>query len=400
MQRYRTLDQATLKGKRVLLRAGFDVPIEGGKVVDTERVGAVLPTMRHILDAGAALIIMAHQGRPKGEGFEAEFSQKPLIPILEKLLGVPVAFAPLCTGKETIALAKDIHPGQVLLLENLRFHRGEKKNDPVFAKELAELGDLYVNDAFPNIHRDDASMVGVPKLLPACMGLRLQEEILHLSAVLEDPRRPLTVIMGGAKMETKVPVVSTFLSCADTILLGGAVANTFIAARGFSVGRSKYERDFVPHAQALMLEGEKEEKADIHIPRDAIVASVPTGDAVHLDLPLEDMGGDMSIFDVGKISVERYAAIIKQSGMVVWNGPLGLYEVEAFSYGTRRIAEALASATRDAGLVSIIGGGDTLDAHRRYGLPLAAYSFVSTGGGAMLAVLSGKQFHALEALYL
>lgn len=400
VRHYRTLDQVELKGKRVLLRAGFDLPMDGGSIVDAERIRAVLPTMRCILDAGAALIIMAHQGRPRGLGFEAELSQRPIVPILEKLLGVPVAFAASCIGEETLALAKALHPGHILLLENLRFHKGEKKNDPAFSRELAQIGDLYVNDAFPNIHREDASMVGVPELLPAFMGLRLREELRHLSSVLEDPRRPLTVIIGGAKMETKIPVVSAFLDSADDILIGGAVANTFIAARGFDIGKSKHEPEFMLKAQEFMLEGEKEGKADIHIPRDAVVASTPTDATVRLDLPLEDIGGDMSILDIGKISVERYSAMLKKAGMVVWNGPLGLYEVEAFSHGTRRIAEVIASATRSAGLVSIIGGGDTLDAHRRYGLPLSAYSFVSTGGGAMLDFLSGKRLHALEALSL
>ncbi len=389
-----------MRGKRVLLRAGFDVPLEQGTVTDTERIKAILPTMRRILDAGASLIIMAHQGRPKGEGFEAEFSQKPLVPVLERLLGVPVAFAPLCTGKETLALTLALQPGSVLLLENLRFHAGEKKNDPVFAKELAELGDLYVNDAFPNIHRDDASMVGVPSLLPAFMGLRLAEEVQYLSQVLDDPKRPLTLIIGGAKIETKIPVITSFLESADDILLGGAIANTFISACGFDIGKSKHEREFVQQAREFMLEGEKEEKAAISLPRDAVVASAPIDDAVCLDLPLEDIGGDMAILDVGKLSVERYIAAIKKSGMVVWNGPLGFYEIEAFSHGTRQIAEAIASATRSMGLLSIIGGGDTLDAHRRYGLSLSAYSFVSTGGGAMLEFLSGKRFPALEALSL
>ncbi|MBI2117321.1 phosphoglycerate kinase [Candidatus Peregrinibacteria bacterium] len=375
---YRTLDQAALRGKRVLLRAGFDVPVEEGNVVDTERIEAILPTMRFILDAGASLIIMAHQGRPKGGGFEAEFSQKPLVPVLEKLLGAPVAFAPSCAGPDTLALALSLEPGHVLLLENLRFHAGEKKNDPSFSKELAELGDLYVNDAFPNMHRDDASMVGVPTLLPAFMGLRLAEEVGHLSQVLDDPRRPLTVLIGGAKMETKIPVISAFLACADNILVGGAVANTFIAARGFSVGRSKYEPEFVPKVRECM--------ANVHIPRDAVVAGAPMDASVRLDLPLEDVGGDVSILDIGKISVEHYVTMVKKSGMVVWN--------------TLRLAEAIAHATRERGVVSIVGGGDTLDAHRRYGLSLAAYSFVSTGGGAMLEFLSGKKFHALEALSL
>ncbi|OGJ57349.1 phosphoglycerate kinase [Candidatus Peribacteria bacterium RIFCSPLOWO2_12_FULL_55_15] len=397
---YRTLDQADMRGKRVLLRAGFDVPMEHGRVLDAERVRAVLSTMRAILDAGASLILLAHQGRPKGEGFEAVFSQKPLVPVLEKLLNVSVAFAPSCVGPETLALALALRPGQVLLLENLRFHKGEKKNDPAFAKELAHLGDLYVNDAFPNMHRSDASMVWVAKLLPSYMGIRCAEEVRHLSSVLEDPRRPLTVIIGGAKMETKIPVIASFLTSADDILLGGTIANTFIAARGFAVGRSKYEPAFVPRAQEFMLEGEKEDLADIHVPRDAVVASEPKEGAATLDIPLEDIEGDMAIYDIGSVTAERYAVRIAASGMVVWNGPVGIYEVPTFSRGTRRLAEAIARATRERGVASIVGGGDTLDFHKRCGLDLSPYSFVSTGGGAMLEFLSGRQFHALEALSL
>ncbi|MBI1934757.1 phosphoglycerate kinase, partial [Candidatus Peregrinibacteria bacterium] len=237
-------------------------------------------------------------------------------------------------------------------------------------------------------------------LLPAFMGLRLAEEVRHLSSVLEDPRRPLTVIVGGAKMETKIPVVASLLTSADDILLGGTIANTFIAARGFAVGRSKYEPAFVPRAQEFMLEGEKEELADIHVPRDAVVASEPKEGAATLDIPLEDIEGDMAMYDIGSVTAERYAARVAASGMVVWNGPVGLYEIPTFSRGTLRLAEAIAHATRERGVVSIVGGGDTLDAHRRYGLSLAAYSFVSTGGGAMLEFLSGKKFHALEALSL
>lgn len=257
---------------------------------------------------------------------------------------------------------------------------------------------MYVNDAFPNIHRADASMVGVPHFLPAFMGLHCAEEVQHLSQVLDDPRRPLTVIIGGAKMETKIPVIASFLDNADDILLGGTIANTFMGARGFDIGTSKYEPEFIQTAREFMLEGEEEEKADIHIPRDAVVASEPKNAVPTIDLPLEDIEGDMAIFDIGKVTIERYCSIIEKSGMVVWNGPLGLYEVEAFSHGTRRIARALLGATRERGLVSIIGGGDTIDVHRRYDLPLSGYSFVSTGGGAMLEFLSGKKLPALEVL--
>ncbi len=393
---YCTLTEAELKGKRVLLRAGFDVPMEGGKVVDTSRVEALVPTMKHILGAGASLVILAHQGRPKGKPDPA-FSQKPIVPILEKLLGATVRFAESCTGPETQKLAKALKPGEVLLLENLRFDEREKNNDPAFARELAALGDIYVNDAFTNCHREHASMVALANLLPAFMGLQLQQEVMHLGKVLEDPRRPVTLIVGGAKMETKVPVIEHFLGFGDDILLGGCVANTFVAARGFDVGTSKYGPEFIEKAQEIMLEADKVEYADVHVPRDAVVASAPTEDALKLDLPVEDIEGDMSIFDIGAVTIKRFVEVIRKSGMVIWNGPLGLYELNRFSHATKRIAEAVAAATK-GGAISIVGGGDTIDFHKRYGYPMDDYTFVSTGGGAMLEFLGGKKLPSLKAL--
>ncbi len=397
---YPLLKDAKLSGKRVLLRAGFDVPVKDGKVTDTSRIEAILPTMRAILKGGASLILLAHQGRPKGERVP-EMSQKPLVPVLEKLLKTTVKFSEQCRGPEAKKMADALKPGEVLLLENLRYEKAENSKDPAerdaFGKELASLADLYVNDAFTNCHRDHASMTSVPKVLPTFMGLQLEQEVTHLSKVLEDPRRPVTLIVSGAKMETKVPVIEHFLAKGDDVLLGGCIANTFIAARGFEVGASRYEAEQVEKAQEIMLEGDKVELADVHVPRDVVVATQATEDAEKLDLPVENVSGDMMILDIGKVTVERYRKIIEKSGTIIWNGPLGMYEMNHFSHGTKRIAEAVRDATAK-GALSIIGGGDTIDFHVKYGYPMNGYTFVSTGGGAMLDFISGKELPALKAL--
>jgi len=397
---YPLLKEAKLKGKKVLLRAGFDVPVEGGNVTDSSRIEAVLPTMKFILKQGAALILMAHQGRPKGERVP-EMSQKPLAPVLEKLLKVKVQFADSCRGPEVKKKADGLKAGDVLLLENLRYEKAENSKDQkerdTFAKELAALADVYVNDAFTNCHRDHASMTGVPKLLPSFMGLQLEQEVKHLSKVTDDPRHPLTLIVSGAKMETKVPVIEYFLNKGDDVLLGGCIANTFITARGFEVGASKYEEEQVEKAQEIMLLADKTELADVHVPRDVVVATEATEAATKLDLPLENILGDMMILDVGKVTVERYKKILEKSGTIIWNGPLGMYELNRFSHGTKRIAEAIREATAK-GAISIIGGGDTIDFHVKYKYPMDGYTFVSTGGGAMLDFISGKELPALKAL--
>lgn len=396
MKHYKLLKEASLKGKRVLLRAGFDLPMDDGKVTDTTRVEAILGTMKHILNEGATLVILAHQGRPK-DAPDPAFSQAPIVPILQKFLGVPVHFAKDCIGPEAEKTVTAAKPGEVVLLENLRFHKGEKKNDPEFAAALAALGDVYVNDAFTNCHRVHASMVGVPKLLDAYMGLTLEQEVKHLTAVTEHPEHPLTLIVAGSKMETKVPVIQRFLEKGDSILVGGCIANTLIAGRGFDVGASRYDEEGMELAQELMLESEKEGRAKIIVPRDAVVASELSETAEKVDLPVEDIVGDMCIFDIGKVTVERYIDIIKASKMIVWNGPVGVYEYNRFSHATKRLAEAVAEATKQ-GAVSIIGGGDTIDFHLKYNYPLSAYTFVSMGGGAMLEFVSGKKFEALSVL--
>lgn len=394
---YKILSEASVKGKRVLVRAGFDLPMEDdGTITDITRVEAISKTMKFVLELDGVLVLMAHQGRPK-DGPDPKFSQKPIVKVLEKLLKTTVHFASDCVGAEaekTVAKAK---PGEVVLLENLRFHPEEKKNDPTFAAALAKLGDIYVNDAFTNCHRAHASMVGVAKLLPAYMGFNLEQEIKHLSLVVEKPQRPLTLIVAGAKMETKVPVIERFLEKGDHILVGGCIANTLIAARGFDVGASKYDEAGIDLAQNLMLESSKDNRAKIHVPRDVVVANELSETAVKLDLPVEDILGDMAIYDIGKITIERYIEAIKASKLIVWNGPLGVYEYNRFSHATKRIAEAIAEATK-GGAVSLVGGGDTIDFHLKYKYPLSAYTFVSMGGGAMLEFISGKKFESLKAL--
>ncbi len=397
MKKIHPLTEAKIKGKRVLLRAGFDVSIEKGKVMDTERIEALLPTMRHILKSGASLVILSHQGRPKGKPLP-EFTQKPVAAALEKFLKRKVIFVPSCIGKVAEDASASLKPGQVLMLENLRYEPGEEKNDPVLAKRLAKHGDIYVNDAFTNSHRNHASMVALAKLLPSFAGLQLQKEIDGLSVAVSKPKRPLVLIVSGAKMETKVPVIDHFLKKGDHILLGGCIANTFIAARGFDIGKSKFEEDQVETAQELMLESQKKGRAVIHVPRDVVLATEPKDTSQKLDLPVEDIEGDMSIFDIGKVTVERYKELIAKAKTIIWNGPLGLYEVNRFSHASKRIAEAIAAVTKKKGVTSIVGGGDTIDFHVRYKYPLGAYTFVSTGGGAMLEFIGGKKLPAIEAL--
>lgn len=370
------------------------MPIEGGRVTDTTRIAALVPTMRAILDAGASLILLAHQGRPK-DAPDPAFTQEPLVAVLADLLRAPVAFAASCTGDETRRIAASLRPGEVLLLENLRFDPREKKNDPVFAQELAALGDVYVNDAFTNCHRDHASMVALPALLPSYMGLQLAQEIAHLSLVLDAPRAPVTLVISGAKMETKVPVVRKFLHKGNDILLGGCIANTFIAAMGFALGTSKFEKECLPEAQQLLAESAAG-AAVIHVPTDVVVAASPDADAV-LDVPVGSIPADQAAFDVGTLTVDAYEAVIAASQTIVWNGPLGMYEHPHFAAASRRIASAIARATAK-GAVTIVGGGDTIDFLTQEKLPLDAYTFVSTGGGAMLEFIGGTPFRSLDAL--
>ena len=398
---YPTLDQADLQGKRVLLRAGFDVPMEDGQVMDTRRIEAIVPTMKHVLNAGASLVIAAHQGRPKGERVEG-LSQKPVVAVLEKFLGVPVQFADDVRGDAVQSAAEALKPGEVLLLENLRFDPAEKSKDATerdaLGQDLAGLADIYVNDAFSNSHRDHASMTSAPKYLPSYMGLQLQKEVQYLVTALQEAEAPIVLIVSGAKMETKVPIVEQFLRKGDHILVGGCIANTFIAAQGFDVGGSKYEEQWAEKAREIMQESQTEGSAQVHVPHDVLLASEPTEEAESANMSVEQIEGDMNIFDIGQQAVQTYVECIDKAQTIIWNGPLGMHEVEQFSRSTKQVAEALARATK-RGALTVVGGGDTLGFHDLYSeYSLSDYSFVSTGGAAMLDLVSGKNLAALEAL--
>lgn len=401
-KRYRTLKDMDFKGKRVLIRVDHNIDIdETGKLKNDKKIRATLPTIQYLIDQGARIVMMCHVGRPKGKP-NPRYSTAGVATRLGELLpGVSVKHITQTVGPEVETMSKELKPGSILYIENVRFspdEEGPKKQQEAFGKELAKLGDVYVNEAFPSCHDyEEASTCAVARLLPACMGIQCEQEVMHLSKALDDPRRPVTLIISGAKMETKIPVIERFLNKGDSILLGGAIANTFIAARGFDVGKSLFEAQQIEKAQELMLEADKEDKADILVPRDGVVASEPSETATKLDLPMEDVVGDMCIFDIGKVSIKRYTEVIEKSGTIVWNGPVGMYELNRFSHGTKRIAEAVAAATKK-GAVTIVGGGDTLDFHKRYEYPLDAYTFVSTGGGAMLEFVGGKPFASLAAL--
>lgn len=396
MSTYRSLREASLDGKTALLRAGFDVPLEDGKVADTSRLEAVVPTINFLREHGAAVVLLSHQDRPKGK-VVPEMSQQPLVPVLAEMLGCEVLFVESCTGEEAKRKVDALTPGQILLLENLRFYAREEANDEGFAAELASYGEVYVNDAFTNCHRSHASMDALARKLPSYMGLQLEQEIKHLSAVVDNPSRPLTLIVSGAKIETKLPVIEHFLRTGDNVLVGGAIANTFIEAAGFSVGSSLKEDNLVPVAQKLMREGGREGNATVHIPLDAVTAPSPDDADKATVCSLDAITDDLAVLDLGPETVKRYCEIIRESAMIVWNGPLGVFRVPRFAQASTAIAHELRAAVK-RGATVIIGGGDTLDFLVQEGFEFSTFTFVSTGGGAMLDFVSGKPLPALEAL--
>jgi phosphoglycerate kinase len=390
----KTVSDIDVKGKRVLMRADFNVPLEGGKITDDRRIEQALPTIKNIVERGGRLILMSHLGRPKG-GPEPKYSLKPVAERLGELLGKPVKIAPDSVGPEVEKMANEQTDGDVLLLENVRFHKGEEKNDPQYAQQLARLGDVYVNDAFGTAHREHASTFGVPQYLagkPRAIGFLIQKELKFLGDAVTDPERPFIAILGGAKVSDKINVIEQLLTKADKLLIGGAMAYTFFLAQGKEVGKSLVERDKVELAKNLL--GKAGGK--IMLPVDNVISDQMTDDAktqvVEGPIPAEMEG-----FDIGPKTRELYKNEIATAKTIIWNGPMGVFEKKPFAAGTKAIAEAVAQATSQNGATSIIGGGDSAAAIEQMGLA-EKVSHVSTGGGASLEFLENGHFSTLDIL--
>ncbi len=383
---------STISGKRVLVRADFNVPIDGsGRVVDDSRIRAALPTIEYLRARGAATILMSHLGRPAGSVVESLRMHR-VAGVLSKLLGVDVTVADDCIGPGVAKAVAAMKPGGVLMLENLRFHAGETKNDVDFARSLAEPAELYVNDAFGVSHRAHASVSAIARLLPARSGLLVTEEMKVLSAAITSPQRPLVVLIGGAKVHDKVPVLEGLLGVADTVLVGGAIANTFLAALGHEMGASLVEKDAVPLAARLIA---RARDADLNMlfPTDVVLAQFLTADSPRDTAPVERVPPGWQAVDIGPRTTERFSEQLAQAGTIIWNGPMGVYEVGPFARGTRAMAAAVAAA----GATSIIGGGDSVAVIRDMDLS-DRVQHISTGGGAMLALLAGKEMPGLHGL--
>jgi phosphoglycerate kinase len=390
-----TIDKVNLKGKRVFVRVDFNVPIKEGKVADDTRIVASLPTIKKILGDGGKAILSSHLGRPKG-GPEPKYSLAPVAKRLSELLGKPVPLAPDCIGPDAEAAVAKMKDGDCLLLENVRFHAEEEKNDPEFAKKLAKLGEVYVNDAFGSAHRAHASTEGVTKFLsPRIAGYLMQKELDYLDKALANPARPFVAVLGGAKISGKIDVIENLMSKVDALIIGGGMAYTFFKAEGGEVGKSLVEVDKIALASDI-IRLSKERRVSINLPADTRAAAVAKeGETVIIVASRAIPAGLMGI-DIGPESEASFAKVIKGAKTVVWNGPMGIFEIDAFGHGTRAIADALVAATK-AGATTIVGGGDSAAAIAKYGMENAV-SHVSTGGGASLEFLEGKVLPGVAAL--
>lgn len=386
---FRTVEQLDVTGKRVLVRVDFNVPLDGEQITDDTRIRAALPTIHALLDRGASVILVSHLGRPKGK-VDRKYSLRPVADRLEGLLGAPVTFADDVVGPSAQQIAREIQPGQVALLENVRFEPGEEQNDDALSSELAALADVYVNDAFGAAHRAHASTAGVAGKLPCAAGLLMERELSALARALDNPARPLVVLLGGAKISDKIGVIRKFLSAADAILVGGGIANTLLAAQGHEMGRSLVEQGSLDVAREILRDAEHSSCALI-IPTDYVVATSPA-DAANART-VTDVGGDDAVFDIGPASVAAFDAWIRRAATIVWNGPMGLFEVAPFDAGTRAVAEAVASSPG----YSIVGGGDSVAAIHQTGLA-DKIDHISTGGGASLEYLEGRTLPGVAVL--
>jgi phosphoglycerate kinase len=396
MAAFRTLDDvADLKGKRVLVRVDLNVPMADGKVADDTRIRAVAPTIKEIADKGGKAILLAHFGRPK-EGPEEKYSLRQVVPAVAAVVGRPVAFAADCTGAEAEAAVAAMKEGDVLVLENTRFHKGEEKNDPLFTARLAKLGDLYVNDAFSAAHRAHASTEGIANHLPAYAGRAMQKELEALEAALGNPKRPVIAIVGGAKVSSKIDVLEHLVTRVDALVIGGGMANTFLLAKGIPVGKSLAEPDLADTARRIMAAADKAGH-EVVLPVDVVVAAEFKAGAASEVVSVDAVPADRMILDVGPKSVEAVNGWIDNAATLVWNGPLGAFEVSPFDRATVAAARHAAERTKAGKLLSVAGGGETVSA-LHHADAADGFSFISTAGGAFLEWLEGKSLPGVEVL--
>jgi phosphoglycerate kinase len=391
---FRTLDHADVKGKRVLMRVDLNVPYENGVVSDATRIERAAPSITELADKGAKVILLSHFGRPKGR--DASQSLKPVAAEVAHTIKRPIKFVDDCVGEKAEQAVAAMKPGDIICLENTRFYPGEEKNDPAFVAQLARLGDLFVNDAFSVSHRAHASTEGLSHLLPAFAGRTLQAELEAFEKVLDKPARPVVAIVGGAKISTKLDLLSNLLAKVDVLIIGGAMANTFLMAQGKQVGRSLVERDLLDTAQKIMDQAKKA-KREIVLPVDAVVAEKFEANAPSRVVDVNAVPDNAMILDIGPKSVEQVISVLARAKTLVWNGPFGAFEMEPFDNGTVSVAEAAAELTQAGKLVTVAGGGDTVAALNVAGV-VDRLTYVSTAGGAFLEWLEGKALPGVEVL--
>ncbi|MCA0369425.1 MAG: phosphoglycerate kinase [Proteobacteria bacterium] len=393
---FRTLDDAKdLAGKTALVRVDFNVPMEGGKVTDDTRLRVAVPTIQRLRDAGAKVVLLAHFDRPKGQRVPS-MSLKPVVEPLENVLGAPVRFADDCIGGPAVEAIRDLDAGGVLLLENVRFHAAEEANDPVFAQKLADLGDLYVNDAFSAAHRAHASTEGIAHHIPAYAGESMRRELEALDAALGKPQKPVIGIVGGSKVSTKLDLLKNLVGKLDRLAIGGGMANTFLFAQGIAVGKSLCEKDLAPTALEI-LEKARAARCKVLLPVDVMAADEFKANAPHVVVDADACPDDRMILDVGPKSIALYRQELAECSTVVWNGPLGAFEIKPFDTGTVAIAQEVARLTGTGKLLSVAGGGDTVAALAAAGVE-EKFSYVSTAGGAFLEWMEGKVLPGVAAL--
>jgi len=394
MARFRTLDEVDVKGKRVLLRVDLNVPTENGKVTDATRIERQAHTINEIADKGGKAILLSHFGRPKG--IDPSQSLRTVAQEVARVLGRPVAFAEDCIGDKAATAVAVMRPGDILCLENTRFHKGEEKNDAAFVAELAKLGDLWVNDAFSAAHRAHASTEGLGHVLPAYAGRSMQAELDALGKALDAPERPVAAIVGGAKVSSKLELLGNLIAKVNVLIIGGGMANTFLVAQGKNVGKSLAERDLADTARDILAKA-KTQGCEIVLPTDAVVAKEFKANAPSRAVSVDAVAGDEMILDIGPKSIEHAVSVLARIKTLVWNGPFGAFEMEPFDTGTVEVAEAAAELTAAGKLVSVAGGGDTVAALNAAGVT-GRFSYVSTAGGAFLEWMEGKALPGVEVL--